>query len=514
MTNNIYGIDIDANAVGVTKLSLLLKVLENENQDTLEQQFALWREQALPDLGNNIKCGNSLIGPDFFDRRRNPLLDSSEGESVVNAFDWYDPKHGFGKIMSEGGFDAIIGNPPYVRVRVFRTLYPDQADYMECHYECASHVWDIYLLFFERSIEMARKSGMISFIIPIQTLHQPNCESLRRILVERTSITEVADLSEIRVFRGPIVKNCIITCRKGPRKNHRIAVKEVQSAGNLAVEPTWSWPQAAVRGNPGHSLKVDLLSPKRTLCDKLRKRSWELKELCYSTFGMRSCAKGKGRGGKDRLVTPNPKAKHARRYLEGRDIKRYAKFPTGRYIRYIPEDMYSPRSPELFERRKIISQSMLSRMRLVATLDADMYYVEQSLVCIIPSGVLNDRHPAASLPLEYLLGVINSRLESFYFGTYVVDYSLGGGLIHATPGSHDKLIIPKGGGADIERMVELVNSILDLHRRLQSVTAVGAKTRLERQIAHTDRKIDALVYALHALTDRDISTVEDATMPT
>ena len=66
LLNNIYGVDIDPQAVEVTKLSLLLKVLEGENQDTLERQMKLFRERALPDLGNNIKCGNSLIGPDFY----------------------------------------------------------------------------------------------------------------------------------------------------------------------------------------------------------------------------------------------------------------------------------------------------------------------------------------------------------------------------------------------------------------------------------------------------------------
>ncbi len=65
LLNNIYGVDIDSQAVEVTKLSLLLKVLEGENNQTLERQLRFFHERALPDLGDNIKCGNSLIGPDF-----------------------------------------------------------------------------------------------------------------------------------------------------------------------------------------------------------------------------------------------------------------------------------------------------------------------------------------------------------------------------------------------------------------------------------------------------------------
>ena len=66
LLNNIYGVDIDPQAVEVTKLSLLLKVLEGESEQTISSQLKMFQERALPDLGNNIKCGNSLIGPDFY----------------------------------------------------------------------------------------------------------------------------------------------------------------------------------------------------------------------------------------------------------------------------------------------------------------------------------------------------------------------------------------------------------------------------------------------------------------
>src|SRR5207253_5565499 len=74
LLNNIYGVDVDPQAVEVTKLSLLLKVLEGESDESLERQRLLWHERALPDLGNNIKCGNSLIGPDFFENKQTTFL--------------------------------------------------------------------------------------------------------------------------------------------------------------------------------------------------------------------------------------------------------------------------------------------------------------------------------------------------------------------------------------------------------------------------------------------------------
>ncbi|HUS70396.1 MAG TPA: N-6 DNA methylase, partial [Anaerolineae bacterium] len=297
LLHNIYGVDIDRQAVEVTKLSLLLKVLEGENQETLGQQLKLWRERALPDLGENIKCGNSLIGPDYFEGQ---LMRDVEEMRRVNPFDWGKE---FPAIMAAGGFDAVIGNPPYVRVRVFKGLYPEQVDYLEAQYQCATHVWDVYLLFFERALQLARMGGRIAFIVPIQTLHQPNCESLRRLLLSDSTIATVVDLSSIRVFQRATVKNCILVCSKGRRSDSRIETLAPELPHELRQSPVGMWPQAAVRSNPGLSLKLDLLSPKRDLCEKLRSQSWQLEELCYVTFGLRSCAKTKGGGGKDRLIT-------------------------------------------------------------------------------------------------------------------------------------------------------------------------------------------------------------------
>ena len=85
LLNNIYGVDIDRQAVEVTKLSLLLKVLEGENEETISKQLKLFQERALPDLSNNIKCGNSLIGWDIL--KDNPSLGQVEIDRI-NPFDW------------------------------------------------------------------------------------------------------------------------------------------------------------------------------------------------------------------------------------------------------------------------------------------------------------------------------------------------------------------------------------------------------------------------------------------
>jgi type I restriction-modification system DNA methylase subunit len=132
LLNNVYGVDIDPQAVEVTKLSLLLKVLEGENQDSLERQIKLFKERALPDLGSNIKCGNSLIGPDFYQDKQMNLLDSDEAYRI-NAFDW---EKEFREIMKHGGFDAVIGNPPYIRIQTMKEWAPTEVELYKQNYTC------------------------------------------------------------------------------------------------------------------------------------------------------------------------------------------------------------------------------------------------------------------------------------------------------------------------------------------------------------------------------------------
>jgi hypothetical protein len=99
LLQNIFGVDIDTQAVEVTKLSLLLKVLEGESEQTLATQLRFYHERALPDLGSNIKCGNSLIGPDFYDPQEMDFLDE-EQRYRINVFDLNAE---FLEIMRAGG---------------------------------------------------------------------------------------------------------------------------------------------------------------------------------------------------------------------------------------------------------------------------------------------------------------------------------------------------------------------------------------------------------------------------
>ena len=157
LLNNIYGVDIDPQAVEVTKLSLLLKVLEGESTQTLERQMALFHTRALPDLSSNIKSGNSLIGPDFYAGKQLGLLDEEE-RWRINAFDWETE---FPEIMGGGGFDAVIGNPPYGGL-----LAPMEMEYLRQVFAHVRKFPDSYGLFMAQGIHLLRPGGTFSFVVP------------------------------------------------------------------------------------------------------------------------------------------------------------------------------------------------------------------------------------------------------------------------------------------------------------------------------------------------------------
>ncbi len=203
LVNNIYGVDIDAQAVEVTKLSLLLKVLENATG-----QLRLGMERMLPDLGDNIKCGNSLIGFDYFERQ---LFPDPEERIQVNPFDW---KSEFREVFARGGFDAVIGNPPYLFIT---ELGQPEKDYYFEKYQTTEYRFDVYGLFTELSTQtLLRDKGVLSFIIPHTLLSNDLFEKLRSLLLDSTYINLVIDIGP-GVFNTAKNETMIFVVRKGGR---------------------------------------------------------------------------------------------------------------------------------------------------------------------------------------------------------------------------------------------------------------------------------------------------------
>jgi len=196
LLNNVYGVDIDSQAVEVTKLSLLLKVLEGENDQTLGANLRLFHERALPDLGSNIKCGNSIIDSTFPQLR----LLGEEDRLRINVFDW--KTDGFPEIMNDGGFDVIIGNPPYRRELNFKHLMDEIAG-TPFGSKYRSPRMDLWYYFVHRSLDsLLKKKAVLSFIVNAYWVAGTGAEKLIRQLRNRAHIDEIFFLDSLKVFRN------------------------------------------------------------------------------------------------------------------------------------------------------------------------------------------------------------------------------------------------------------------------------------------------------------------------
>jgi hypothetical protein len=237
-------VDIDPQAVEVTKLSLLLKVLEGENQDTLERQLKLFKERALPDLGSNIKCGNSLIGPDFYQGKQMSLLEPDEVYRV-NPFDW---EKEFPEIMKRGGFDAVISNPPYIRIQMMKEWAPIEVELYKQNYTSASKGnYDIYVVFVERGLGLLNKRGRLGFILPHKFFNSQYGQPLRSLLAKGRHLAEVVHFGDQQVFAGATTYTCLLFLDKGGKDKCQIfKVDDLNTWSSTKVATEGTIPSARI----------------------------------------------------------------------------------------------------------------------------------------------------------------------------------------------------------------------------------------------------------------------------
>ena len=213
LLNNIFGVDIDRQATEVTKLSLLLKLLEDESQESAGTLFKHTDLKLLPDLSDNIKCGNSLIGTDFYETQELSLFDD-DNIRKINAFDW-DKE--FPEIIKNGGFDMVIGNPPYVK---YENLDDNLKLYAKTNYNCAKSFFDIFQVFMEKAFIILKESGIIGFIIPNLFLKGMNYIFSRKFFYENSSIKIIKNYSD-GVFKKVKMPTCVIIFSKEKIKNNK-----------------------------------------------------------------------------------------------------------------------------------------------------------------------------------------------------------------------------------------------------------------------------------------------------
>lgn len=275
LLNNIYGVDIDPQAVEVAQLSLYLKLLEDETIASARQQQMTLREALLPSLSKNIVCGNSLIGWDILEGK---LFDSGE-ERKLNPMNFEDA---FPEVMRRGGFDAIVGNPPYIRIQTLQETTPDAVTYFSEHYVSASRGnYDIYVVFVERAAKLLNEHGNLGYILPHKFFNAKYGEPLRSFIADNRLLDEVVHFGHEQVFSGASTYTCLMFLNKA-------AANEVRA---IKVDDLKAWREnrAATEGlvpaeSITHSEWVFTTGAATSLLAKLRTISATLEDVTARIF--------------------------------------------------------------------------------------------------------------------------------------------------------------------------------------------------------------------------------------
>lgn len=210
LQNNIFGVDLDPLAVEVSKFSLLLKALENASLDEVEAYHQHTHNKILPNLDENIKTGNSLVDPSYaeFD---DTIYDNIALMNKLKLFDW-SAEFGSRK------FDAIIGNPPYIRVQNMVHYSREEYDFYKSgvspYAVSKAETLDKYYLFIEKGLSLLRKNGMLGYIVPHKFMSIKSGAELRALLTSNRNVQKILHFGTHQVFKNRSTYTCILVVSK------------------------------------------------------------------------------------------------------------------------------------------------------------------------------------------------------------------------------------------------------------------------------------------------------------
>ena len=201
MDSCIFGVDIDPEAVEVTKMSLSLKIVDTFEYLEAYNEIGIFGNRILNGIGNNIRCGNSLVESDILTAF--PSLNDNEEELLsTNIFDW-NSDQGFQEIFErKGGFDFIIGNPPYVEVKNYNVDLPYMHLYIKDKFTSSRNgKIDLAIPFIERAIGLINATGRIGFIIQKRFFKTDYGKKIRNIITSSKYLSSIVDFEATTIFK-------------------------------------------------------------------------------------------------------------------------------------------------------------------------------------------------------------------------------------------------------------------------------------------------------------------------
>lgn len=427
LIENIHGVDLDSQAVELAKLNLLIDALDKKDK--------------LPDLTENIRVGNSLISGSEEELKKY----FGKNWRDKKPFDWEEE---FPNAAKQGGFDVIIGNPPYSNSK---ELDVDDKKYFSAHYKTATDQYDLYVLFVEKALKLLKDDGLFSFIIPNKFLITRYGLALRKFIVENATLISFKDYSSENVFTDASVYPIVLVLQK--KKSKKIINDKKYDLLKIF----------------GLNEKEDSIIEKMDSITEIEKfKVW--RPLATS----KNIAEGK-----DIVIT-------------NREVNRY----------FFDEDkkgFLNVKRDYDIAKDKIIMKKIC--YDLEASIDREGYSPINTTYCI--------KIDTENTNLNYILGVINSKLLSYYVRKKYQETALRGGYIELRVYQIEKLPMMKVPRNKQAEIIKLVDKILNSYKKLQFIPENSEKWKsLKREIEKVDREIDRKVYALYGLTEEEIKIIE------
>lgn len=294
LNNNLFGVDINPESIEITKLSLWLKTAEHG--------------KPLTSLDSNLKAGNSL-----------GLTEAVAGEH----FCWHTA---FADIFATGGFDVVLGNPPYVRQERFSALKP----WLEAQYAVYHGVADLYAYFFELGARLLKPNGMMGYISSSTFFKTGSGEPLRQFLRSHTCLKTIVDFGDLQIFEGVTTYPAIVILQKSlPDAAHQLTMLVLQNdlpdnlnqaftqqQGSMAqaqlTQDSWQLESAALA-----NLRAKLTTGHKTLKEVYGSPLYGIKTGFNEAFVI-------DRATRDALIASDSKSNELiKPFLEGKDLKKW-----------------------------------------------------------------------------------------------------------------------------------------------------------------------------------------------
>jgi hypothetical protein len=526
LRNNIFGVDIDPQAVEIAMMSLYLKCLEGEKDLPRKKEL-------LPSLAKNIRCGNSLISYDIFDQQ---TLFGDEEKERINPFDWYSKATGFGDIMEQGGFDVVIGNPPYVRQELLGEIKP----YFQQHYKVYNGVADLYVYFVEKSLSILKSKGLYGIIVSNKWMRANYGEAFRNWL-KKQKIERIIDFGDLPVFQDATTYPCILLISKLGPEDHfsatQVSSLDFSSLDDYVKNNQYSVNQKNLSG------KSWSLTDERTqkLIDKIMSKGIPLVQYVDNKiyYGIKTGLNKAfviDEATKKHLIKEDPKsAEIIKPFLEGKDIKRYQPPSSNKFLIFIPKGWTNQKSAGEKNRWKWLKDNYPAIANYLEPFTAeaekrwdkgdywwelracdyyDIFNLPKILwgnLCIKSPFTFDDgsnyiNAPACFIPTNdlCLLGIINSSLIWFLLKNIACGRS--GDFIEAKPIYINQLPIHQIQAKETHIRDKIINSVkvvLEIKKKLYILHAPTKQEMLEREIQITYEKIDDLVYELYGISESE-----------